>query len=449
MRSKPALAFLLLLLLMLAGCGGKGSGQPSLTPTVAPSQPASLYYALDQGPSVDPANLVALKGSDGKQRWSYNNGTDYIFSPVLDGDTVYAGTHHGILALSASDGKVRWRYQASGAGQAVKVVNGVVYGVFPIADSHNSYDQSTNYGEVFAINAASGKLLWRSGTIKGYLGRVSDGLVYLDDTFLNAQDDKHAVIALDAMNGSVRWHYQLSAPLLGVAVVDVADGQAYLRADTGTNQDALVVVNNSDGSVRWRFPQRGAAHVEESGTANGVVTVISDDGQGRGHFNVVYALNASNGQVLWRKQLQENSIDARLLNQGTLYLAYQSSLYALNASTGAITWHTKLQVFDSAFPVIPLTPTMVNGVLYFATFGQGVYAVNASDGSSKWRVQLSNVSYLQAIVNGVLYVSAEGDTITHTPDYLLALKSSDGSQVWKNQIGLAVGLFSASDIAVG
>lgn len=153
----------------------------------------TVYFASED------RNLYALDADTGRRRWTFTTGSPFIAAPVVYENMVIVSNNKGALyALDQATGSLVWDFAASGAITApVVIVNGVVY--------VGSYDQT-----VYALNAADGRPLW-SQFVGGFVSQpvlVADARVYVQ---LNAE-----VFALDAATGKRLWRYNNNAiPLLG------------------------------------------------------------------------------------------------------------------------------------------------------------------------------------------------------------------------------------------
>ena len=134
----------------------------------------------------------------------------------------------------------------------------------------------------------------------------------------------------------------------------------------------------------------------------------------------LYALNSSNGTVLWQYPILLSQGSPAVFN-GILYIGSGDELVALNASTGALVWtYTTGNYVDLA------SPTVANGVVYFGSVDEYLYAVNASTGALLWKYETDgSVTSSPTVANGVVYVGPfSGD--------LYALNASTGELLWKD-----------------
>ncbi len=150
---------------------------------------------------LGPANVAGLKPN-----WKYHTG-GYGTSPVVANGAVYVPSNNGNLyALNATTGELLWTYTIAVAGPGVDyspaVANGVVY-VGP-AD-----------GSLYALNSANGALLW---TFPGAVTppTVANGVVYFGCGSY--------VCAVNATTGAPLWQY---TNIEGISDLAVGNGYVY------------------------------------------------------------------------------------------------------------------------------------------------------------------------------------------------------------------------------
>lgn len=97
----------------------------------------------------------------GKELWSMQTGS-YVYSPAaLAGTTAYVGSYdHQLYALSQVTGRTRWAFDAGAPiSGAPTVIGGLVY--FSTCGSCSSYESNPRARRTFALDAATGRLVWR------------------------------------------------------------------------------------------------------------------------------------------------------------------------------------------------------------------------------------------------------------------------------------------------
>ena len=208
-----------------------------------------------------------------------------------------------------------------------------------------------------------------------------------------------------------------SPPFTGHNIgLTIVDGVVYV----GTADKVVYALQASDGSLLWRFNTNGS--IDESPlVVNGVVYVSANVvAQGPGYLaGSVYALRASDGGLLWH-YIRSDYVFRPTVVDGVAYVSSQDgTLSALRSNDGTLLWR------HTAKGAGGISPLLVNGIVYVVStdINQGpyyVYALRASDGAVLWHH--ASYDYAPVIVNGVAYVTS--------PDGLVALQATDGTLLW-------------------
>ncbi len=138
--------------------------------------------------------------------------------------------------------------------------------------------------------------------------------------------------AFNAQTGAILWEYnnnQTLGPVLGTA------GVAGNRVFFGSMDSKIYALDAQTGTVAWIFD----SHLR-SGFSTAVLLT-----EGRvfiGHESgVFFALEQSNGEVVWQTQLPANIFMSSAYDGGLLYVAANNlKLYALHSTNGSIEWET-------------------------------------------------------------------------------------------------------------
>ena len=236
--------------------------------------------------------VYALDPGTGKLLWSALSTVPVGL--VVDGDVAYAGTAiksnttGGVTALSTGTGELLWTFDfptPADIAQGLVTANGVVY-------------TTTSRGEIFALGASSGNLLWQRAdpaiTFRG-APEVADGVVYASSSY-NKQDNSSPVMyAVDARTGHGLWQRPLGTALYSFPSV-VADGLIFgclIRELNSSRLGAggLSALNAASGQQLWQVPVAGAVWTVRAGPGNVVYT-----GNSGGVFD---AWQANTGNHLW------------------------------------------------------------------------------------------------------------------------------------------------------
>ncbi|HKV58768.1 MAG TPA: PQQ-binding-like beta-propeller repeat protein, partial [Ktedonobacteraceae bacterium] len=242
---------------------------------------------------------------------------------------------------------------------------------------------------------------------------------------------------LDSRNGNVLWTY--TTPDLASSPVTIAGGVVYVAPQNSP----IYALNATNGKLLWQTDKH----------FGGSVVVVQNIVYARNlDTGYLYALDASNGQILWQRQLGF-PVAGLVVAEGSIYVTATiespstptyAVLYALKASNGTEIWHT---TFSNQFLVN--TPQIVNGVLYTDSSADNksanppdrhsyVYAFDAKTGVMRWRSveikALVNVS--PTVANNMVYVGS--NVLGADGPAIYAFRASDGFLVWKKSVSHSV-----------
>jgi outer membrane protein assembly factor BamB len=284
-------------------------------------------------------------------------------------------------------------------------------------------------GYVYALNAATGGLLWKSKlgvTSSQPLPAVGNGMVYVWGGFyLSALDPRsgltvwtnyvgaqassivvcggyvyvtaYAIAGYDlfkfSSNGSLIYEtVDFATPSFSPAAI--ANGEIYVGAGAASGAASdLAAISVNGGAIAWQYPI-SVTDVSPA-VVNGVVYAGSSDSN-------VYALNAATGSLLWKYTTGGAIFNSPAVASGAVYIGYSGGdLYALNAKTGALIW-------KNASVGGVATAAVANGVVYVGSSNCSAYALSAKTGAILWQHATSCPRGVSSpvVVNGALYFSA-------------------------------------------
>jgi polyvinyl alcohol dehydrogenase (cytochrome) len=339
------------------------------------SQPAVVDGTLYVG-STD-AKFYALDAGTGAVRWSFDltqvagPWTTASPDPVRDGPavangTVYFGDSRGYLyAVNQATGALEWATLLDSNPDIEVTGSPIVFGgrvYVGVSNKEAGYQQQdlsypccTARGQIVALDAATGAVVWRHYTVppaqqvgtwpNGAAQYAPSGISVWDSpvidpvtgtiffgtgqNYTGTQGETDSVLALSLSTGQVRWQFQAHWPDTFTSVCDNPADAAYCPgAANGTALD-------------WDF---GASPLLFHIGARVVLGIGDKSG-------VYYALDAHTGSLLWSRSLTANpkltggqggvqwgaSYDGTRLYVAT-WFAQPGTLYALNPATGAIEW---------------------------------------------------------------------------------------------------------------
>lgn len=284
---------------------------------------------------------------DPKVVWdsSIGNGVAHYESrltPVIVKDTVYAASREGkVAAFDLSNGKRKWEFDLRDggggslwqgiskvwSGDNARISGGLSYG----------YDKiyfGTENGEVVALNASNGELVWRS-EVKGEVlvkPAVAEGLVVV-------ATGAGTILALHPDSGEQRWIFENEQPALtlrGVAE-PVIEGGGVLY---GSGSGHLGVLIAERGYQAWEEPvavPKGSTDLArlvdvdaKPLIAGGNVYVIAYNGE-------LIAMELRSGRQLWKRDYA--TFRNMTIADDTLYIVdAEGRIYAVDRRNGTEIW---------------------------------------------------------------------------------------------------------------
>lgn len=235
---------------------------------------------------------------------------------------------------------------------------------------------------------------------------VSDGRV-----FFGADDGK--LYAIDIKTGKKLWEFQTGAEIIASPLVE--EGVVY----SGSRDGFLYALDSKTGKLLWKFATKGEITNSPMVDMSRAYVTSKD--------TYFYAVDKKTGKKKWRRHLNDYRYSGIYSNpayrDGVVYVASKNMiLYAYIAQSGARRGRYFLDSVPYSSPVI-----MDDKTLYIGTFDGSLYSIDMKlrKPKEKWKVDLGGWLYSSPVVNNdrILIGTMEGD--------LFALKTSDGSVVWK------------------
>lgn len=316
-------------------------------------------------------------------------------APVLDGNRLYAASEDGeVAAVDAASGDLIWRQRLRetvtggvGAGRGLVMVG-------------------TRNAEVIVLDQADGSVRWRAAVSSEVLSAPQTNG---DVVVLQTVDDK--LIALDVDDGSQRWIYETTLPALtlrGTSNPLFAGSSVVAGFSNGT----LVAVNAADGVWRWEervaVPQ-GRYDIERVIDVDGELLLVNN--------NVILAssyqgnlmgFDLQSGRIVWG--MQASSYLGLAEGFGNIYYCDQRShVAAVRSGTDQEVWR------NDSLDLRRLTaPATFNNYVAVADFEGYVHLLSQLDGRIVGRVQVDGdgVRARPLAANNTLYVYGNSGRLT-------------------------------------
>lgn len=321
---------------------------------------------------------------------------------VADGRifTIDAGT--GVTATSTS-GAPLWSTDLTAAFDKG---GGLSAGGLAIAG--NRVFATTGYGELVALDATSGAVIWRQRVDAPMSGApATDG----EAVYVSGRDG--SAWAVSAADGKVIWQVVGSpgkAAYVGTAAPTIGDRAVIFPSAAG---DLMAVLKIGGGTKIWQSSLAGkrlgrAYAFTPDVTGDAVIAgkvLYAGSGAGR-----TVAMSASSGERIW--SAGEGALGPVAVAGGSIFLVNdEAKLVRLDAATGEVIWSVEMPYFTNdkikrrKGIYAHYGPILAGGRIMVVSSDGLLRAFNPEDGSLTYSTEIPGGAAAQpAVAGGVLYV---------------------------------------------
>ena len=324
-------------------------------------------------------------------------------APVVAGGRVFAMDSGATVSALSTGGGLLWQTDLT----AVFDRGGGVSGG-GLAASGTQVFATTAYGEVVALDAKSGGVIWRQRIDAPAIGApaVEGGRVYVSGRDGSAW-------ALDTANGKVVWQVFGSpgkSGWLGAAAPTVGGGVVYFPSNAG---DLMAVLKPGGGTPVWHSSaagrRAGRAYAESLDITGDAALVGSTLYAGTGAGRTV-ALDAGSGTQIWGTT--EGAMGPLVVVGGSVFIVNdEARLVRLDAGDGSVIWAVEMPYFEAEKVkkrkaiVAHYGPVLAGGRLWVASSDGKLSAFSPTDGALVYQTDIPGGAAGQpAVAGGVLYV---------------------------------------------
>ena len=258
-----------------------------------------------------------------------------------------------------------------------------------------SYDK-----HLYAVNAESGKLIWKYQTDGGIVSRPA---IADDAVFIGSEDSRLHVVS--ARSGSLLWTYYTNGPIrsspfvahghvfigsddMSLHAININGGRgiwqigsiAEIRSTPFVTQDEIYSGNETGeffcmdfrGGIKWRFKAKRAI-TSSAIVADNLVFFCSLD-------SYLYALDAKSGYLVWRFKMDKGSISSPAVADNLVYTgSIDGNIYCINMDNAKEVWRfqTEHQVTGS--------PLVQGDELYCGSVDGNLYCLDRQTGQLRWK----------------------------------------------------------------
>jgi len=362
------------------------------------------YHLEASGPLRQIWAQEAGKGSDNDSRLTA--------PPIVAGGVVFVlDAQARVFAFDAKSGAPRWHVELAPKGE-----NGLVneYSLGLIGSNHSidpskgfggglAFDDgklfvSTGFGDVFALNAANGRRMWKTPLQVPIVNApvASGGRVFV------STEDNH-FFALAQQDGRKLWDH-----------TGISTSAGILESTSAAVAGEYVIAPYTSGEIYALRIQNGRPAWNDMLTSSGGVTALSelDDIAGRpvvdrgmvyaiSHSGVMAAINLSTGDRSWSRDV--GGIQTPWAAGDFIYvLSTDQQVVCLTRKEGRVKWIHQLSRFKDAEkkedPIVWAGPVLVSDRLILVSSAGFAVSLSPYTGKLLGRVEIPGEAYIAPVV---------------------------------------------------
>jgi outer membrane protein assembly factor BamB len=383
------------------------------------------------------SNVTAIDVASGAVRWQhlFDQAAFGPNGPAIGWGKVFAqdGDRH-LAALDAHTGRLVWGAVLGGpTGQQQPTAYGgrVLTGIAAGRRARGTGDLLKTYllgggssGFAYGVDAASGAVNWDFQTVEpGFWG----------DPKVNAGGGIWGTPAIDAASGVAYWSTGNPAP--GPGTKDHPNASS--RPGPNLYSNTLLAIDTASGKVRW-FNQLLPHDLLHHDLQNPPILIDAGGRQlviASGKMGVVYAVDRATGRLVWKRPVGRHQNDTRTsfpIDRGVIvYPGFWGGLETPGAAADGVLYY---QVDDLPTPYTgdawaskdgAAGVDNLEGRTRYADGTSSMVAIDAATGRVRWTTPLPTVGFGGAtVVNDLVFTATYDGT-------LYALRRADGAIVWR------------------
>jgi len=427
----PAIVTLLILAVLVGGCsaisglnpfrekdkilpGERRAALPQGSYEVAGGNPAIgaaeplAEWPQPGGNAANAPGNVSLSGTTAASTWrvravqkASKRNVRPAVPPIVHGGHIYVYDTSGTVAALAPGGGKTWSYSLAPEGEKGRAAGG------GIAASGNAVFAATGFGQLVALDAATGGRIWSFdlSAPAHSAPTAANGKVFV----VSATNVLHAVNQAD---GTEAWQYPgipETAGVLSAASPAVSGNIVVVPYSSGE----VIAFDADSGDLKWADAVvRSTRTHAVSGFSDVAASPIIYDGvvYATGVSGRTIAVRASDGERLWEENIGSASTPA-VSGNAIFIVDLEDNIVALDRTTGTVFWRTPLPVVrKKRFFSVWTGPTLAGGVLWAVSNDRKMIGVDPALGSIVVERGLPSPAYVKPIAAGgqLLLLSADG-----------------------------------------
>jgi outer membrane protein assembly factor BamB len=429
--SVPAALTLLILAFAVGGCSALGGLNPfHKKEVILPGERrAALPQAADEvtggtpaigaataladwsQPGGDAANApgnVSLGGTSATSAWRVNavqkaskRNVRPSVPPIVHGGRVFVYDTGGTVTALAPGGGQAWSVSLAPEKEKSRPSGG------GIAASGNAVFAATGFGELAALDAATGGKIWtfEMSAPAHSAPTAASGKVFV----VSATNVLHAVNQAD---GTEAWQYPgipETAGVLSAASPAVSGNTVVVPYSSGE----VIAFDANSGDLKWADAVvRSTRTLAVSGLTDVAASPVIYEGvvYATGVSGRTIAVRLADGERLWEENIGSASTPA--VSGNAMFLVdLQDNMVALDRTAGTVFWRTALPVVrKKRFFSIWTGPTLAGGVLWAVSNDRKMIGVDPALGAIVVDRELPSPAYVKPIAAGgqLILLSSDG-----------------------------------------
>jgi eukaryotic-like serine/threonine-protein kinase len=337
---------------------------PTETVPTAPAVDKRCWNMFGGSPRRDLARLSLRLGVPVRPPLWARALNGYIeYQPSYCDGTLYVNTVRGdTWAVEAATGKVLWRRRSL----AQKPSTPAIAGRYVLVSSKD--------GTVTALDRSNGRQVWQIRT----QAKVESSPAVVDGTAYFGATDGH-LFAVNARTGRIRWAYDTGGR------INASPSVLRDRVCISTYAGSIFCLRRSNGHKLWStFVKRDAFRYESF--------YASPSTDGRRLYTIarsgkIVALSVASGRVLWTQHVNSLGYSTPAIAGPRIFVGgFDGALHAYRASTGAELWRARVGGRVLGAPIV------VGNLVFFSTLEQKTYAARVATGKVVWRIGIGKYS---------------------------------------------------------
>ncbi|HUX80075.1 MAG TPA: PQQ-binding-like beta-propeller repeat protein [Alphaproteobacteria bacterium] len=337
---------------------------------------------------------------------SGNGAGRFLSSPIVSEGEVYAlDTYGTVTAFHAASGESFWETNISPEGRNDPIIGGgLAYGGGKIF-------VTSPHAEVLALDAKTGKILWRHST----QSPIRAAPTYADGRLFILGINNHLQV-LDAEKGVRLWdHAGITeyAGLLGTASPAVSKGIVIVTYSSGE----IYALKCDNGHQLWTETLSSTRRPDSLSALSHIRALpVIDDNKVIiiGHNQKMAAYDLRRGERLWERNIGGTRTPA-VVGGYVFMINSHNELLCITRDYGQVVWVRKLESDpESPYKVIWEGPLVAGNKLYLVSTSGALLALDPASGNTLSERQLnSSLSLAPFVAQETLYVlSDRGELMT-------------------------------------